>query len=646
MKKLSFGVKHFFVFVVMLFFSFTAMPSNSLEEEKAALLINKPFSFFETYKTLALSVIIVFMLLLAMVVFLYINARRRAHAENSLKIRNSELTQLYEELAASEEELTSQFKHITDQKNELERRQEDLSNSEERYRLVLEADKDGVLEYDADSDQYFVSDRLYELYGYTPAEKDSFLNERTKLIHPDDSPAYNKAWQEMAAGLIDTFRQEFRVYLRDGTLRWISVSAKASYRLDGTIRKMTEAHSDITQRKINEQELIRAKEEADRANRAKSDFLANMSHEIRNPMNGIIGMTELMISTELTDEQHDFLNLIKKSANSLLRIINDVLDYTKIESGKFSIDNNPFDMRQVVSEVVSLFSINARQKGIEIKSEIDQEIPPVIIGDAVRIRQVLSNLVGNAVKFTPSGEIELKVKLRSVVTDEINVLFSVRDTGIGISADKKKLLFERFSQLDSSYTKKYQGAGLGLAISKKLVNMMHGRIWVDSVEGKGSTFYFTSPFKFINDQRVHIEEEKVLLHDMKAIKNKRILVAEDDEINRKLITTILSDKNYDVVTVVNGKIAVDAFKNGNFDLLLMDIQMPVMDGISATRAIRAFDIRNQMHTPIVAMTAFAMSEDRERFINAGMDHYISKPVDSKELLNTIDKILSFKRRLK
>lgn len=401
---------------------------------------------------------------------------------------------------------------------------------------------------------------------------------------------------------------------------------------------------DITEQKKTEAFLISAKEEADRASELKSNFLANMSHEIRTPMNAIIGFSDLALETELTTQQHDYVEKINRSSHSLLGIINRILDFSKIEAGKLSLEKNQFCLEEILENITLLLGDEAREKKVALITEQHADIPDLLVGDALRLQQILTNLVANSLKFTDKGEITVTVTLEALSDQQARLEFSVEDTGIGIDEDKLATLFNAFSQADSSTTRKYGGTGLGLAISRQLVELLGGSIDVSSTRGVGTVFTFTVPFGLHSVMKENLKADINEEEALSRIRGAHILLVEDNPINCQVAVGILEKVDITLDTASNGQEALEKIiiAKAGYDAILMDIQMPVMDGIKCVRELRKrersdtnFSSRSAKRVPVIAMTANAMQGDREQYLQAGMDDYISKPIDREALFHVL-----------
>lgn len=411
--------------------------------------------------------------------------------------------------------------------------------------------------------------------------------------------------------------------------------------------------AEIRSRAEMEEALVTARDAAERASRVKSEFLANVSHEIRTPMNGIIGMTELALETELTEQQREYLTITRESAEGLLNILNDILDFSKMEAGKMSLNFVVFDLRGSLESALRAVTLSAQSKGLNLVSDVHPSTPQLINSDPMRLRQVLLNLLGNAIKFTRRGEVRLTVSLAEGSSGTLHL--AVSDTGIGVPKDKQREIFGAFSQADSSTTKQFGGTGLGLSISSRLVELIGGAIWLESEEGRGSEFHVTWPFQPASGEAWPLGSgsqqpresgstvaEQAQRERMPASLDKalRVLVAEDRPTNQVLLTQLLGNLGHSVVIAENGQQAVRALEEDRFDLVLMDVQMPVMDGLEATVQIRNLDRQMSRYTPIVAVTAHAMKGDKERCLAVGMDGYLSKPILPHELNETLRQVVS------
>ena len=497
----------------------------------------------------------------------------------------------------------------------------DLNNQKfalDQHAIVSMTNLDGNITY--------ANDRFCDISGYT---RDELLGKNHRIVKSEMHPAefFTALWQTITQGKV--WHGEVKNRKKDGTHYWVDATIVPLMGADGLPQQYIGIRTDITAIKDLEQSLLVATAKAEAANRAKSEFLANMSHEIRTPMNGVIGMTELALDTELNATQRSYLGTVKSSAQSLMVILNDILDFSKIEAGQLRIESIDFPLASTLTEILKPIAARATRKGLVLHCQFDPELPEQVRGDPGRIRQIVTNLCDNAIKFTANGSLTIHLQCKPVDGDAYEVQLSVRDTGIGIPAAKQQGVFEAFSQADSSTTRRFGGTGLGLTISTRLVALMGGRIWVESTAGQGSTFHFTVRLGRSVTQP-HLTPHPIGTQKPLTLRPLRVLLVEDHPVNQMLATMLLNKWGHTVVLAQNGQEAVDLFPTADWDIVLMDMQMPVMGGLEATALIRALEPDNR-HVLIIAVTANAMEADRDACLQAGMDEHLSKPIHAAEL---------------
>jgi PAS domain S-box-containing protein len=540
--------------------------------------------------------------------------------------------QSFAELAIIEQKFDEMVEQMTMRENQ-------IKESEARFRQLVESIHEVYWISDLADDRIIYASPSYEtIWGRT---RQSLLDNPESFflaIRPDDRLAVIEAFTALRRDG-DEVDREFRIILPDGGERWIRAQAFPVHDEGGARVRLAGVAEDITERKAAQHALMMAKQDAEEANQSKTEFLTNISHELRTPLNGILGMLQLTRESRLKPEQAEYIDTAISSSKVLLNVINDILNIAQIEAGRLTLHNQPFSPHEVLETIYRFFRHTAESKGLTLTMETDPGFPSVLVGDEVRIRQILFNLVGNSVKFTEQGHISVHASMlpRCGKDGEAGVLLVVEDTGIGIPSGKIGYVFESFTQVDGTYTRQYQGTGLGLGIVRSLVRSMGGTIAVDSEAGMGTTMYVTLRLALPKDQPGEPGHTAAPLKAHRA--GLSILLVEDDRVNRLAISRMFEKMGHSVVCAGNGQLALEALAGGDFDCVFMDIQMPVMDGMEAIRNIRTSpELYRVADIPVVALTAHAMPRDRDAFLEAGMTDYVSKPVTFEELGLVLDRL--------
>ena len=532
----------------------------------------------------------------------------------------------------------SQFISISTEITPIKRLEDSLRSSEHRLDIALSASSTGLWDFDPAQDTAFFSDAWFLMLGYAPGELPSKRQTFIALLHPDDRPLYVEAFTAHARGETETYEAEFRMRRKDGGWSWVKSVGKAVERdAHGAPTRVIGIHVDVTKEHEIQRRLVAAKASADRANEAKTNFLQTMSHEIRTPLNGVLGLAQLLEREPLTPNQAEMVREIRQAGDSLRAIINDVLDFSKVEAGCLRLDLQPFGLKPILLHIRSLLDVSARGKGLALCIEEAPKLDGMLIGDAHRLQQILMNLIGNAIKFTEKGEVRAQVKLLNSTPQSVRLRFEVADTGIGISPHHVANLFEPFTQAEAAISRRYEGTGLGLSISKRFVELMGGEIGAESLYGVGSTFWFEVPFErsLQNETTPASMPEDEPKPQAGRLVGLRFLVVDDSRMNRMLVERMLDREGAQFFSAENGAQALERLRAPGeaFDAVLMDVQMPVMDGLATTRLIR--EKLGLERLPVIALSAGVLDDQRQQVFEAGANDFLPKPVDLEELVATL-----------
>ena len=527
----------------------------------------------------------------------------------------------------------------------LKENQEELRQSNERYELATKATNDAIWDWNLLTGKVYRSaEGFHKVFGF---DKESPIDKKANwsdYVHPDDTDRIAKLLEKII-GSVDqnNFSFEYGFLAHTGDYKYINDRGLIVRDKNGKAIRIIGAASNITKRKEIKNELIQAKEQAEELTGFKDQFLAHMSHEIRTPLNGIIGFTKILLRNKTTKEQKHQLNAIKTSSDILLVVVNDILDLAKIEAGKMILEKTALKLRDLVTSVLSSFKLRLKEKEQVLETKFDEDIPKWLVGDTVRINQILLNLIGNAIKFTPiGGSISIHTKLFQQDEEKVILKINISDTGIGIPPDKIKNIFDPFTQSSNNTARIYGGSGLGLNIVKQLIDLMHGSIAVKSQMSIGSEFTLTLPLMKAEKKTIRTEKINATEDTLASIGPLNILIVDDIRINQFLAQTILRDFGFKSDIAENGKIAIKLLKENNYDLILMDLQMPEMNGWDATKYIRSKMKAPKSRIPIIALTADVTEKNADNCIEAGMDAYVSKPINEKDLLHKIIRLVKKK----